>query len=103
MKTKLVINLLFFGLTAGCLVGMAQNNPADEKVQKLLAQAGAAAKPAATPAEAAAPAPVEPAGEVLPLVQFEDAPLVEVIKTLARSANLNVIFDPRVTALGPEG
>jgi len=43
------------------------------------------------------------AAEVLPLVQFEDAPLVDVIKTLARQALLNVIFDPRVTATGPDG
>ena len=43
------------------------------------------------------------AAEVLPLVQFEDAPLVDVIKTLARQAALNVIFDPRVTAVGPDG
>ena len=36
--------------------------------------------------------------EVLPLVQFEGAPLVDVIKTLARQAGLNVIFDPQVLA-----
>src|SRR5206468_7334507 len=29
-------------------------------------------------------------------------PLVDVIKTLARQASLNVIFDPRVTALGAD-
>jgi type II secretory pathway component GspD/PulD (secretin) len=41
--------------------------------------------------------------EVLPLVQFDDAPLVDVIKTLARQAGLNMIFDPKVTAPGPSG
>jgi len=43
--------------------------------------------------------------EILPLVQFEGAPLVDVIKTLARQAGLNVIFDPQVLAAadGPEG
>ena len=46
-------------------------------------------------AEAAA----EPANEILPLVQFEEAPLVDVIKTLARQAKLNIVFDPKVTAV----
>src|SRR5437667_6119523 len=101
MKTKLVNTLLFVGLAAGCLVGLAQNKPADEKVQKLYNQPAAAAKPAGAPAEAAAPAAAEPTGEVIPLVTFEDAPLVDVIKTLARQANLNVIFDPKVTAVDP--
>src|SRR5438876_4927524 len=99
MKTKLV-TLLFVGLSAGCLVGLAQN-PADEKVQKLYNQPAGAAKTAA-PAEAPTAVPAEPVGEILPLVQFEDAPLVDVIKTLARQAGLNVIFDPKVTELGPE-
>src|SRR5438876_10000384 len=102
MKTKLV-TLLLVGLNAGLWVGLAQKNPAsDEKVQKLYNQPASSAKPAGTPSEAVAPVPAEPPGEVLPLVQFEDAPLVDVIKTLARQANLNVIFDPKVTALGPD-
>ncbi len=43
--------------------------------------------------------------EVLPLVQFEEAPLVDVIRTLSRQAGLNVIFDPQVLAAAeaPEG
>ena len=101
MKTKLV-TLLFVGLSAGCLVGLAQN-PADDKVQKLYNQPATSAAKVAAPAEALAAAPVEPAGEILPLVQFEDAPLVDVIKTLARQANLNIIFDPKVTAVGADG
>ncbi len=40
--------------------------------------------------------------EILPMVQFEDAPLEDVIRTLARQANLNIIFDPRVLERGPE-
>ncbi len=103
MKTKLV-TLLLVGLNAGLLVGLAQTKPAsDEKVQKLYNQPVASAPSAATPGEALTPAPAEPVGEILPLVTFDDAPLVEVIKTLARQANLNVIFDPKVTAPGPEG
>jgi len=98
MKTKLV-TLLLIGLNAACLVGVAQNNPAtDEKVQKLYNQPAAGAVAVVVPADAA-----DATGEILPLVQFEDAPLVDVIKTLARQANLNVVFDPRVTALGPDG
>jgi len=100
MKTKLV-TLLFIGLSAGSLAGFAQDKPADDKVQKPNNQPADAAKAAAAPAEAATPA--EPAGDTLPLVQFEDAPLVDVIKTLARQANLNVVFDPKVTAVGPDG
>ena len=96
MKTKLV-TLLLVGLNAGLCTGFAQNNPAsDGKDQKQNADA----KPAAAADTAAT---TESAGDVLPLVQFEDAPLVDVIKTLARQANLNVVFDPRVTALGPDG
>jgi len=99
MKTKLV-TLLLVGLNAGLSVGLAQNKPAsDEKVQKLYNQSAAEAKPAA-PTEAA---PAESTGDVLPIVSFEDAPLVDVIKTLARQANLNIVFDPRVTELGPDG
>ena len=87
MKTKLV-TLLFVGLSAGCLVGLAQN-PADEKVQKLYNQPAGAAKTGA-PAEAPTAVLAEPVGEILPLVQFEDAPLVDVIKTLARQASLRL-------------
>ena len=98
MKTKLA-TLALVGASVCCVAVLAQNNPApDENVRKLYsAPAGAAA--AETPAEAAAAEP----GEVLPLVQFEDAPLVDVIKTLARQANLNLIFDPRVVAPTAEG
>ena len=55
------------------------------------------------PRRADAEAAAEPAGEILPLVQFEEAPPVDVIKTLARQANLNVVFDPKVTAVDQTG
>jgi type IV pilus assembly protein PilQ len=38
------------------------------------------------------------ASEVIPLIQIEDVPLTDAIRNLARQANLNFQFDPRVTA-----
>jgi len=55
------------------------------------------------PIQANAQPATEPADEILPLVQFEEAPLLDVIKTLARQAHLNIIIDPRVTALDQNG
>src|SRR5207237_3524338 len=82
----------------------AHTTPASEShLQKLSNHPVPGATPAATPGDALAPTLAELVGEILPLVTFDDAPLVEVIKTLARQANLNVIFDPKVTAPGPEG
>lgn len=44
------------------------------------------------------------AEEVMPLVTFEDAPLLDVIKTLCRQAKINFQFDPRIqSAVGPDG
>jgi type II secretory pathway component GspD/PulD (secretin) len=81
------------GASVCCVAVLAQNSPApDENVRKLYS-APADASAAGTSADAAASAD---SGEVLPLVQFEDAPLVDVIKTLARQANLNLIFAPSV-------
>ncbi|HXT40837.1 MAG TPA: DUF4974 domain-containing protein [Candidatus Angelobacter sp.] len=37
-----------------------------------------------------------PAAEILQLVKFDDAPLLDVIRTLARQANLQVQIDPKV-------
>lgn len=100
MKTKLA-SVLLVGLNTCCLLCYAQNNPPqDSNVQKLYNQPGDAAQPAADTSAAAEPVET---GEILPLVQFEDAPLVDVIKTLARQANLNIVFDPRVTTPGPDG
>jgi type II secretory pathway component GspD/PulD (secretin) len=38
------------------------------------------------------------AAEVIPLIQIEDVPLTDAIRNLARQANLNFQFDPRITA-----
>jgi type II secretory pathway component GspD/PulD (secretin) len=62
--------------------------------------AQAAAPPAAASAE---PAPTPAAEELLPLIMFEDAPLHDAIKTLARQAGINFLFDPKLTAPGPDG
>src|SRR5437899_6683901 len=85
MKKPTLLSTLVLG--AWCALLTAQAQPA------------APANPPAGQAEATS----EPIGEILPLVQFEDAPLVDVIKTLARQANLNIIFDPKVTAVGADG
>jgi type II secretory pathway component GspD/PulD (secretin) len=80
-----------------------------------------AAAPAAPPSQPAAEGPSTPgspppaldlagetlpeaAGEIVPLITFDDTPLTDVIKTLARQAGINFLFDPRVTAeVGPDG
>ena len=98
MKTKL-LTLLLGGLTASFLVAVAQNSPAQENPPP----APAPSASAQAPAPDAAAEPVEAPAELLPLVQFEDAPLVDVIKTLARQAAVNVIFDPRVTQVDQTG
>ena len=36
--------------------------------------------------------------EIMPLIVIDNAPLTDVIKTLARQARLNFMFDPRITA-----
>src|SRR6266545_6703356 len=36
--------------------------------------------------------------EILPLIQFEDAPLADAIRVLARQMDLNHILDPRIVA-----
>ncbi|MBI2924440.1 MAG: hypothetical protein HYY24_01915 [Verrucomicrobia bacterium] len=56
------------------------------------------AAPPAAAVDLAAPATPEEAGEVVPLITFEDSPLTDVIKTLARQAGINFLFDPRIAA-----
>ena len=85
MKKPTLLSTLVLG--AWCALLTAQAQPA------------APANPPASQAEATS----EPADEILPLVQFEDAPLVDVIKTLARQAHLNIIIDPRIMAAGQTG
>ena len=36
--------------------------------------------------------------DVIPLIEFENVPLPEVIRNLARQARLNILLDPKVTA-----
>lgn len=55
-------------------------------------------RPAVEPVDLAGQAAAEEAGEVVPLITFDDTPLTDVIKTLARQAGINFLFDPRVTA-----
>ncbi len=45
------------------------------------------------------------AGDVVPLIVIDEAPLIEAVKTLARQANINFILDPRLTnpEPGPDG
>jgi hypothetical protein len=84
MKTKLAA-LFIVGLSVWLPATQAQNT----------------SEPAApVDLAAAAPAEAEAAAEVLPLVVFEDAPLTDTVKTLARQAGINLIFDPKVTATG---
>ena len=65
--------------------------------------AAADTKPAAEAAKDKDVAPTP--GETMPLIMFEDAPLNDVIKTLARQAGINFQFDPRVSnpPPGPDG
>jgi type II secretory pathway component GspD/PulD (secretin) len=73
--------------------------PAPEVIEApVVAQAAAPVAPAEP---AAAPAPS--GEELLPLIMFEDAPLHDAIKTLARQAGINFLFDPKLTAPGPDG
>jgi general secretion pathway protein D len=83
MKTKIAAVLLV-GAALATGICRAQDNPATDSSALILDNTA-------------------PVAEVLPLVQFDDAPLVDVIKTLARQARLNIIFDPRVTAVPAEG
>jgi type II secretory pathway component GspD/PulD (secretin) len=123
MKTTTAI-LLAIGLNMGMLLTVrGQDAPP--------ATAASAAKPAASPAAAPALAVEAPAAtattateqpvdlaappttgeleeseaaEVIPVVQFEDADLLDVIRTLARQARLNFQYDPKITAAtGPDG
>jgi general secretion pathway protein D len=128
MKTKLLLTLAGSLLVANSLVAQPADAapapdsaaPAPAAVEpvpaealaaeaKLVAQAEAPKPAAEAPAPEAKPADPAPApaasGEVLPLIMFEDAPLNDAIKTLARQAGINFQFDPRVATPppGPDG
>ncbi len=87
MKTKLAI-LFALGLTTWGMVCSAQTAGKD-------ADKTSSAAAAVNPAE----------GEIVPLITFDDTPLTDVIKTLARQAGINFQFDPKVTSgdVGPDG
>ena len=41
--------------------------------------------------------------DISPLVTYDEAELIPVIKALARQARINLVFDPRMTTPGPDG
>ena len=73
MKTATKLTLIL-GLTLGSAVCIAQET-----------KPPAASQPSTT------------AGEIVPLIVIDEAPLIEAVKTLARQANINFILDPRLT------
>lgn len=95
MKTTL--GVLLVALNAS-LVGLAQNQPVG-------AGAGVAAEQATPPpAVVATPVAAIDTNAPVEVIEFNDAELLGVIKTLARQANINFQFDPKVTAaVGPDG
>jgi len=65
-------------------------------------QNGAPAAGAVAPAEGASTNSVAAGNEVMPLIVIDEAPLPDAIRNLARTANLNIQFDPKVlAATGP--
>lgn len=98
MKTKLGV-LLIAVLNAG-LVCFAQNPP--EGAQNAPPGTNAAAPPAVVATPEATP--IDTNAAPAEVIEFNDAELLGVIKTLARQANINFQFDPKVTAaVGPDG
>jgi type II secretory pathway component GspD/PulD (secretin) len=83
MKSGLIIAVALF---ATCLTGMSQTTNATPEGGE-----SAAADAAST--------------EVMPLIVIDDAPLPDAVRNLARQANLNIQFDPKVLAgtVGPDG
>jgi type II secretory pathway component GspD/PulD (secretin) len=113
MKTILhLLVLAALALSAG--TGLAQSQPAPAEAAP--ATAPAVAAPAPAPALAPGetkPAPEAPASapaatnaqaqvasaELVPLIVIDDVPLLDAVKNLARQANLNFQFDPRVNTM----
>lgn len=103
MKAKLAIVTLV-GLTA-CTLALAQNEPATETPAATNAPAAPAPEAPAPETPVAEPAaaetavtttPTAPAGDTIPLIQFQDVPLTTAIDNLARQAGMNYIMDPKV-------
>jgi type II secretory pathway component GspD/PulD (secretin) len=99
MKSKLAIATLV-GLTA-CNLALAQNEPAAAAPNPAPdAGTSTAAVGVSNPAsDAGAPAAASGAqspASVIPLIQFQDVPLITAIDNLARQAGINYILDPKV-------
>ncbi len=75
--------MTLLGLSA-CTVALAQNEPAATAADETPTTATAFADAAAT------------GGAVIPLIQFQDVPLITAIDNLARQAGINYIMDPKV-------
>src|SRR5262245_5685212 len=105
MKTKL-IRLIVVSIIASRSVGLAQQQPTNAQDVRPAAQPPAVvpvvpvvavpAAPVTSYAEAAVAATNLPPAELVPLIVIEDSPLIDAIKNLARLANINIHFDPRV-------
>ncbi|MEW6303432.1 MAG: secretin N-terminal domain-containing protein [Verrucomicrobiota bacterium] len=81
MKTKLAF-LLAVGLTSWGLVCSAQNTNPDKKAES-------------------PPAAEAPPAEIVPLITFDETPIADVIKTLARQAGINYVMAPDAIKGGP--
>jgi len=101
MKTKFV-TLLFVGLSAGCLAGLAQN-PADEKSKNFITNPPLLLPKQRRRQRSRLRFRLNPSAKFCRWFSLKTRRWWTVIKTLARQANLNVIFDPKVTAVGPDG
>jgi type II secretory pathway component GspD/PulD (secretin) len=108
MKHKLPA--LIVGLLTCGLASFAQENqpnppppepapPPETVVASSPSETVVAAAAAPAPAGAAQPG----ANEVVPLIVIDEVPLTDAIRNLARQSNLNFQFDPRLTAVGPDG
>ncbi len=111
MKTKilgLALSLVIVGLTSFGQENPTPTPPASPTEEPALGPQEAPATPVAAPAPAVAkPAPganapaVTPAianeGDIIPLIQIEEVPLTDAIRSLARQSGINFQFDPRVT------
>ena len=105
MKTKL-IRLIVVSIIASRFVGLAQQPPTSAQDVRPAAQPPAVvpvvpvvtvpATPVTSYTEATVAATNLPAAELVPLIVIEDSPLIDAIKNLARLANINIHFDPRV-------
>lgn len=105
MKTKLA-TLLIAAVSLWGLGGLAQTQgqtPSAPNPPPAAAPAPDVAKPAAAEAPDLAKSAAPEGAEVEPLIQFDDADLNAAIKTLARQANINIMFDEKMSAPGPDG